>query len=44
MLGERGDEAALPLITSSLSDPDQKVRSEAAAALATISGSEAVPL
>jgi len=43
MFGERGDESALALITSSLSDPDQKVRSEAAAALAAISGSGAVP-
>ena len=38
MLGDRGDESALPLITSSLSDSDQKVRSEAAAALAGSAG------
>jgi HEAT repeat protein len=43
MLGERGDESALTLITSSLSNNDQKVRSEAASALAKISGSKAVP-
>ncbi len=43
MLGERDDESALALITSSLSDPDQKIRSEAAAALAAVSGSGAVP-
>ena len=43
MLGERGDESALMLITSSLASPDQKVRSEAAAAIALISGAKAVP-
>ena len=43
MLGERGDESALTLITSSLASSDQKVRSEAAAALANISGAKAVP-
>jgi HEAT repeat protein len=43
MLGERGDESALTLITSSLKNSDQKVRSEAASALAKISGSKAVP-
>jgi HEAT repeat protein len=43
MLGERGDESALTLISSSLSNPDQKVRSEAAAALTRISGPKAVP-
>jgi len=43
MLGERGDESALTLITSSLSNSDQKVRSEAAVALARISGAKAVP-
>ena len=43
MLGERGDESALTLITGSLQNNDQKVRSEAASALAKISGSKAVP-
>jgi HEAT repeat protein len=43
MLGERGDESALPLITSSLANNDKKVRSEAAAALVNISGTKAVP-
>ncbi len=43
MLGERGDESALTLISSSLTSSDQKVRSEAAAALAKISGAKAVP-
>ena len=42
MLGNRGDEAALPLIKSSLSDSDLDVRKEAAAAIAKMSGSEAV--
>ncbi|HBZ19499.1 MAG TPA: hypothetical protein DEO60_00070 [Bacteroidales bacterium] len=43
MLGERGDESALTLINTSLSNSDQKVRIEAAAALASISGLKAVP-
>ena len=43
MLGERGDESALTLITSSLTNADPKVRSEAVAALANISGAKAVP-
>lgn len=43
MLGERGDESALTLVSASLSNSDQKVRSEAAAALARISGAKAVP-
>lgn len=43
MLGERGDESAVTLITSSLVSTDQKVRSEAAAALADINGAKAVP-
>lgn len=42
MLGERGDKAALPLINQALSDKDQNVRAEAAAALAAISKHEAV--
>ena len=43
MLGKRGDESALPLIKSSLSDPDIAVRKSAARALARISGKKAVP-
>ena len=43
MLGERGDETAVTLLTSSLTNADQNVRSEAAAALAKISGAKAVP-
>lgn len=43
MLGERRDEAALQLITSSLSSSERAVRIEAASALAKISGSKAVP-
>jgi HEAT repeat protein len=40
-LGNRGDKAALPLITSSLSDSDVAVRTEAAAAIAKMNGSGA---
>ena len=43
MLGDRKDEKALPLITSSLSHPDIAVRIESASALAKISGIKAVP-
>ena len=43
MLGKRGDESALPLITSSLSDHGIAVRKSAAGALAGISGKKAVP-
>lgn len=43
MLGDRKDEKALPLITSSLSHPDMTVRIESASALAKISGIKAVP-
>ena len=43
LLGISGDESAIPLITSSLSNPDGAVRSEAAAALSNISGNKAVP-
>jgi len=43
MLGDRKDEKALPLITSSLSHPDMAVRIESASALAKISGIKAVP-
>jgi HEAT repeat protein len=43
MLGIRGDELALPLVSSSLSDPDLNVRKEAAEAIVKISGSKAIP-
>lgn len=43
MLGDRKDEKALPLITSSLSYNDMTVRIESAAALTKISGIKAVP-
>lgn len=42
MLGERGDESALPLLISSLSNSDRRVRTEAAAALAKINGKKSV--
>ena len=42
MLGIRGDEMALPLITASLSDENQAVRKEAAEAIVKISGNEAI--
>ncbi|TAL65312.1 MAG: DUF1080 domain-containing protein [Bacteroidetes bacterium] len=42
MLGIRGDEVALPLITASLSDQDLAVRKEAAVAITNISGSQAI--
>jgi HEAT repeat protein len=40
MLGERGDKTALPLVTNSLSDSDQAVRTEAAKAIVKLGGSE----
>ena len=43
LLGRSGDESALPLINSSLSNPDVAVRVEAAAAITKISGVSAVP-
>ena len=43
MLGIRGDEMALPLITASLSDQDLNVRKEAAEAIVKISGNKSVP-
>ncbi|HOF21420.1 MAG TPA: HEAT repeat domain-containing protein, partial [Bacteroidales bacterium] len=43
MLGKRGDEQALGLINSSLSDADVNVRTAAAEALAGMTGSKAVP-
>jgi HEAT repeat protein len=42
MLGIRGDEMALPLITASLSDQDLNVRKEAAEAIVKISGSQSI--
>lgn len=42
MLGIRGDEMALPLITASLSDQDLAVRQEAAEAIVKICGSQAI--
>ena len=42
MLGIRGDQTALPLITSSLSDNDQLVRKEASAAIVKINGAKSV--
>jgi HEAT repeat protein len=42
MLGERGDQLALPLINSALSDKDVNVRIEAAEAVAKINGGEAI--
>jgi HEAT repeat protein len=42
MLGIRGDEMALPLITSSLSDQDLNVRKEAAEAVVRINGSQSI--
>ncbi len=44
MLGEKGEKAAFQLISSSLSDPDKLVRTEAAQALVKISGKESVPI
>lgn len=43
MLGIRSDMAALPLIVTSLSDNDLKVRQEAAAAVARLNGVKSVP-
>ncbi len=43
MLGDRKDELALPLITSSLSNNYLEVRTESAAALVKISGARAIP-
>ncbi|MCX6255465.1 MAG: DUF1080 domain-containing protein [Bacteroidia bacterium] len=42
MLGIRGDDMALPLITSSLSDKDLNVRKEAAEAVVRIGGSQSI--
>jgi HEAT repeat protein len=43
MLGQRSDPVALPLITTSLSDNDSKVRKEASVALVIINGSKSMP-
>ncbi|MCU0456971.1 MAG: DUF1080 domain-containing protein [Bacteroidales bacterium] len=43
MLGARVDKAALPLITSALSDADPAVRRSAAGAIARMSGKDAAP-
>ncbi|MEI6050014.1 MAG: family 16 glycoside hydrolase [Bacteroidota bacterium] len=43
MLGIRGDEMALPLITASLSDQDLNIRKEATQAIVKINGSKAIP-
>ena len=42
MLGERGDELALPLVTTSLSDNDLNTRIAASEAIVKISGSQSV--
>ena len=42
MLGIRGDEMALPLVTTSLTDQDLNVRKEAAEAIVKIIGSKAI--
>lgn len=44
LFGISGNETALPLVTSSLSDTDPSVRTEAAHALVKISGKKAIPL
>ncbi|HAM11543.1 MAG: hypothetical protein A2X04_00285 [Bacteroidetes bacterium GWF2_41_9] len=44
LFGISGDEITIPLVTSSLSDSDPVVRSEAASALAKLSGRKAIPL
>src|SRR5664280_1901916 len=43
MLGQRSDPVALPLITTSLSDSDPRVRKEASVAIVIISGTKAIP-
>jgi len=42
MLGIRGDEMSLPLITASLSDPDFNVRKEAAEAVVKVGGNQTI--
>jgi HEAT repeat protein len=42
MLGSRGDESALPLVNSALTDEDADVRMEAAEAIVKLSGNKAV--
>lgn len=43
MLGIRADQAAIPLITASLSDQNINIRKEASAAIVKISGNKAIP-
>jgi HEAT repeat protein len=43
LLGDRKDELAVPLVTASLSDPDQEIRVEAAIALVKLRGTDAIP-
>jgi HEAT repeat protein len=43
MLGDKGNKTALPLITSSLSGSEKRVRFAAASAMTKINGSKAVP-
>jgi HEAT repeat protein len=43
MLGIRSDKHALPLLTAALSDQDQNVRKEAAAAVVRVNGSASIP-
>ncbi|MBI5009080.1 MAG: DUF1080 domain-containing protein [Bacteroidia bacterium] len=43
LFGKSGDQASLPLVTASLDDADQAVRTEAAAALVRLSGKNAIP-
>ena len=42
MLGERGDELAVPLVLKALDDPSQETANEAVAALAKLQGAKAV--
>jgi HEAT repeat protein len=43
LFGKSGDAAAIPLVTSSLSDPDQAVRTQAAETIVKLSGKKAIP-
>ncbi|MDQ1332070.1 MAG: hypothetical protein QG576_104, partial [Bacteroidota bacterium] len=43
LLGDRGNELALPVISSSLSNSDPSVRSAAASAIAKLNGNKSVP-
>lgn len=44
LLGSRSDMNALPLVTAALSDPDPKVRKEAASAIVRINGAKSLPV